>query len=211
MQVRPASPTSYSFNLGDIRDGDRRVFLVELRPNEFREGATNRADVILTFDSPATGAREQHILHSQAIFTKDAATVQSSEDARAAGHTGFAGVMIHRSILDAMETAEEALKGLDIERFRQAKGLFDRVYVEARQHAIDERDQQLLNYAFLLKYFTAELETASQSGLMHDHSEAPARPVQPAARGRISRKVDYRRYLMGHHRGQPKSSLPDHP
>ncbi len=73
--------------------------------------------------------------------------------------------------------------------------------IEAWQYAIEERDQQLLNYTFLLEHYMAELETAGQSGLMHDHSEAPAKRVQPAPPGRIRKKVNYRRYLMGHRRG----------
>lgn len=91
--------------------------------------------------------------------------------------------------------------GLDIERFRQAKGISDRGYVEAPQYSIEEWDQQLLNYAFLLRHSMAELATASRSGLMHDHSEA---------RTRITDNVDYKRYLMGHHQGQPGASPPDH-
>ena len=95
--------------------------------------------------------------------------------------------------LDAMEKAEEAIQGLDTERFREARRLFERHYEDARRHALDTRDQQLLNQTYLLKHFMAELSAASESALMHGHQEA---------RRRIQKTIDYRRYLLEHHRGR---------
>ena len=102
------------------------------------------------------------------------------------------GVLAYANVLDAMEKAEEAIQGLDTERFREARALFDRFYEEARKHAIEARDQQLLNQTFLLKHFMSELAAAGDTRLMHDHREA---------RRRIQKEVEYRRYLMEHHRG----------
>ncbi|MCH7885844.1 MAG: hypothetical protein IIC01_11425, partial [Planctomycetes bacterium] len=62
-------------------------------------------------------------------------------------------------------------------------------------HAINERDQQLLNQTFLLKHFMAELAAIGDTRSMHDHRDA---------RKRIQKEVEYRRYLMEHHRSHPK-------
>ena len=139
-------------------------------------------DVTLTLDNPETGSREQQVFHPQAAFCTDAGQARRSEND---------SVMMYAGVLDAMEKAEEAIQGLDIERFQEARRLFDRLYEEARRHAIQTRDQQLLNHTFLLKHFMAELSAVSDTGLMHDHREA---------RRRIKKEVEYRRYLMEHHR-----------
>ena len=121
-------------------------------------------------------------LAQEAAFSEDAKSVRNSQNK---------SVVMYAGLLDAMEKAEEALQGLDVERFRQVRRLFDRLYEDARRQAIDTRDQQVLNQAFLLKHFMAELATASEHGLMHGHGEA---------RRRIKKNVDYRRYLLEHHR-----------
>ena len=176
------SVSSYSLDLGDIRDGEQSVFLMETAPETFNPGATVGVDVTFTFDNPETGTRQEHVLHSESTFTEDAKKVRHSENK---------SVTTYASVLDAMEKAEEAIQGLDIEGFQEARRLFDRLYEDARRYAIDTRDQQLLNHTFLLKHFMAELSAVSDTGLMHDHREA---------RRRIKKEVDYRRYLMEHHR-----------
>lgn len=176
------SVSSYSFDLGDIRDGEQSVFLMETAPETFNPGATVGVDVTFTFDNPESGTRQEHVLHSEATFT---------EDAKKARHSENKSVTTYASVLDALEKAEEAIQGLDIERFHEARRLFDRLYKDARRHAIDTRDQQLLNHTFLLKHFMAELSAISDTGLMHEHREA---------RRRIQKEIEYRRYLMEHHR-----------
>lgn len=178
--------SSYPIALGDLRDGDQSVFLVEIAPEMFEVGAAVGMDVTLTLDNPETGVRQQARLHPDASFSKDQKRIRLSADD---------GVLAYANVLDAMEQAEEAVQGLDIERFREAGVLFDRFYEDARRLAIEARDQQLLNQTFLLKHFMTELTVASETGLMHGHREA---------RKRIQKEVEYRRYLMGHHRSSPE-------
>ena len=123
-------------------------------------------------------------LHPESTFSRNERRVQLSAND---------GVLAYANVLNAMEQAEEAIQGLDIERFQEARNRFDTLYEAARKHAIETRDQQLLNQTFLLKHFMAELSAASESALMHDHR---------AARERIKKDVNYRRYLMEHHRGR---------
>ena len=175
--------SSYLVELGDIRDGEHSTFLMEISPSAFQAGATVGVDVTLTLDNPETGSREQQVFHPQAAFSTDAGQARRSENDR---------VMMYAGVLDAMEKAEEAIQGLDIERFRETKRIFERLYEDVHRHALETRDQQLLNQTFLLKHFMAELSAASESALMHDHR---------AARKRIKKDVNYRRYLLEHHRG----------
>ena len=176
--------SSYPIALGDLRDGDQSVFLVEIAPEMFEPGAAVGVDVTLTLDNPETGMREQGRLHPDASFSNNKRRIQLSANS---------GVLAYANVLGAMEQAEEAVQGLDIERFREVSALFDRFYEDARKHAIEARDQQLLNQTFLLKHFMTELAAASEAGLMHDHREA---------RRRLQKEVEYRRYLMDHHRGR---------
>ncbi|MFQ5494664.1 MAG: VWA domain-containing protein [Phycisphaerae bacterium] len=175
---------AYRVALGDLRDGDQTVLLVEIAPDTFKPDATVGVDVTLTLDNPATGSREQHRLRAEAAFSGDKKRIRGSADD---------SVLAYANVLDAMEKAEEAIQSLDTERFREARALFDRFYEKAHKHAIKARDQQLLNQTFLLKHFMAELAVAADSRLMHDHGEA---------RRRIQKEVEYRRYLMEHHRGR---------
>ncbi len=172
----------YSFRLGDIREGERGVFLLEIAPHNFESDAAIGVDVTLVADNPETGEREQRVLHSEATFSPDAEHVRRTENQ---------SVVMYAGVLDALEKAEEAIQGLDIERFRQARTRFDRLHKNAREAALETRDQQLLNQTFLLKHFMAELSAASESGLMHSHEDAARH---------LKKEVDYRRYLLQHHR-----------
>ena len=178
--------STYPITLGDLRDGDRSVFLVEIAPDTFQPNTSVNVDVTLTLDDPETGSRIQRRLHPESTYSRNEKRVRLSAND---------GVLAYANVLDAMEQAEEAIQGLDIERFREAHTLFDRVYEKARQHAIQGRDQQLLNQTFLLRHFMAELAAISETRLMHDHKEA---------RKRIHKEVEYRRYLMEHHRSHPE-------
>ena len=173
---------SYALDLGDVRAGEHSSFLMEITPVTHKEGASAGVDVKLTLDNPETGVRELHVLHAEAIFSKDDRDVRRSENR---------SVVLHAAVLEATETAEEAILALDSERFDQARKLFDELYEQARRHAFDTRDQQLLNQAFLLKHFMSELAAVGESGALHDHD---------AARERLKKDIKYRRYLLEHHR-----------
>ncbi|NOX59146.1 MAG: hypothetical protein GXP29_09860, partial [Planctomycetes bacterium] len=123
--------------------------------------------------------RERHTARSSATFSKRSNQVRNSKND---------GVLIYANILDAMEKAEEAIQGMDIARFREARSLFDRFYDTAHQYAIKSRDQQLLNQTFLLRHFMAELATTGDRAMIHGHEEA---------RAQLKKDADYRRYFAG--------------
>ncbi len=173
---------SYSLELGDVRDGESSVVLVELEHRSDIGGEPIGADITLTWDDPSDGTRKHQVLHKQAQYTSD-----SKEAERSANKS----VVMYAKVLGAMEKAQEGLQGLDKERFNEARRFFDRSYTEARQYAISSRDQQLLNQTYLLDHFMEELVAASEGTGLHDHEEA---------KKGIKKEIDYRWYLLEHHR-----------
>ena len=173
---------SYSFRLGDLRDGEQGVFMLEVAPGDFDASGSVKVEAVLTMDNPNTAVRVRSTVHGEAAYSKDATRVRSSRNQ---------SVLVYAGLLDAMEKAEEAIQDLDIERFQQARNMFDGRYEDARRHAVESRDQQLLNQAFLLRHFMAELSAVGESNLLHDHR---------AARDQLKKDADYRRYLLQHHR-----------
>ncbi len=156
--------------------------MLEVAPGDFDASGSVDVQTVLTMDNPNTAVRVRRTVHSKAAYSKDATRVRSG---------GNESVLVYAGLLDAMEKAEEAIQGLDIERFQQARNMFDGRYEDARRHAVESRDQQLLNQAFLLRHFMAELSAVGESDLLHDHR---------AARDQLKKDADYRRYLLQHHR-----------
>ncbi|GMU23834.1 MAG: hypothetical protein AMXMBFR13_39120 [Phycisphaerae bacterium] len=175
---------SYSFNLGDMRQGERSMLMLDITPERRDLGATAGALIRLTADDPKSGTRLAREIAMEAAYAADAGQVEGSRNET---------VTLCAGVRDALEKSEEALLGLDAERFHKTAELFDRLYERARRHALETRDQELLNQAFLLKHFMGQLSAAREAGLLHTHSEARAR----------LKDIHYRRYLLEHHRDRP--------
>ena len=178
--VEPSS--SFKFDLGDVREGDRSVLLLKLAPRDFVVGEVARIECTLSFDRTDTGERQRRVVRMEAVMLDDESLVRQSADQ---------GVVLYTDIIDAVSTAEQAVLGLDEDSFRDAARLFEQHYEAARRFAIDTRDQQLLNQTFMLKHFMTELAVASETGLVHGHE---------GARRQLTRELEYQRYLRTHHR-----------
>lgn len=177
------APTcSYTFDLGDFREGERGVLLVYLEPRDFVTGTVATIDCTLSFDRADLAVRERHSSRLEAVMTHDANLVRNRADRT---------VVLYATILDASERAEDAVLGFDEEGYHEAVDLFRKYYELTRQHAREIRDQQLLNQTFLLNHFMAELSEAAEHGFMHGHADA---------KRRLSKEVEFRRYLRSHHR-----------
>ena len=170
---------SYTLAVGDLRATESGFLLAELEPPGSGAGQNVQVDVRAVFDDPQAGGRVGRVVR-----------VRSPGDG-ALGEDQ--SVTLVAAILDALERADAALRGLDAERFGQAKVLFERLHEQAREQAIRTRDQQLLNQAFVLKHFMAELAAAEREGLFHGHREA---------RDKLTKESHYLRYLLTHHRPQ---------
>lgn len=170
---------TYKLSVGDLRMTESGFLLAELEPSGAGGVDRMEVDVRLVYDDPQAGSRVGRVVRVRA---PDDGTL--SEDQ---------GVILVAAILDALERADTALRGLDAERFGQARVLFGRLHERAREYAIRSRDQQLLNQAFVLKHFIVELAAAEREGLFHGHR---------AARDKLTKESHYLRYLLTHHRAQ---------
>ena len=177
------APTrSYTFDLGDFREGEHGVLVVYLEPRDFVTGAVAAIDCTLSFDRTDLAVRERYGSMLEAVMIDNRNLVRERADQT---------VVLYATILDASERAEDAVLGLDEEGYRKAADLFRRYYELTRRHARETRDQQLLNQAFLLNHFMAELSEAAEAGFMHDHADA---------KRHLTKEVEFRRYMRTHHR-----------
>jgi len=171
---------AYKFAIGDLRATESGLLLAELQRSGLGSVERMEVGVRLVFDDPQVGGRISRMVR---LRPPDEGALD--EDLR---------VTLVAAILDGLERAEAALQGLDMERFGQAKVLFAGLHERARDYAIRTRDQQLLNQAFALKHFMAELAVAEREGLLHGHR---------VARDKLAKESHYLRYLLTHHRPQP--------
>lgn len=175
-QLREEASASSVINIGDLRATESGFFLGEVRPARAGGGAATRVDVQLVYDDPRTAKRINRAI-GVSLKPGDGAEDRS--------------VALLASILDAVESAEAAVQGLDIERHERAQASFDKLYQRAREQAVRTRDQELLSQTFVLKHFMGELAAAEQAGLLHGHREAQEQ---------LKKESHYLRYLLMHHR-----------
>jgi len=168
---------TYRLAVGDLRVTESGVPLAALVPSSIGDVNQIEVDARLIFDDPQAAKRV-----NQAVRVSVQGDVPLGEDQ---------SVTLMAAILDALERADAVGRGLDMERFVQAKALFVRLHERAREHAIRTRDQQLLNQAFVLKHVMAELAAAEREGLLHGHRDA---------RDKLTKESHYLCYLLAHHR-----------
>lgn len=175
-QLLDEPTSSYKLVIGDVRATERGFVLVEFNP--LRSDSALQADVRLVYDDPNAGARVSRVASVRP------SVIDQPEDP---------SIAILAAVLNAVEEAEIAAQGLDIERYRRATASFERLYNLAREFAIRNRDQELLNQTFVLKHFMAELVAAETEGLLHGHRDAQEK---------LKKESHYLRYLLNHHRPQ---------
>jgi Ca-activated chloride channel homolog len=186
-QVWDSPPVaSHQINIGNLRAGERGLVLLALKPANYQPDARLRVTGKLTFDDPQAGERIVRTTSAQVRFAPDAsATAEANEE-----------VQIYGGLLGALEAATEGGEGYDRKRYQQALTGFAQWYGRARDFARSTRNQDLLNYTFLLKHLLQEMEAAEAQGRMHEHAEA---------REKLQKESDYQRYLLLHHR-EPRAT-----
>jgi Ca-activated chloride channel homolog len=172
--------TSFTFDLGDLREGDHGILLLELARKDFSLGQTAQIETTFTLDPTDTGQRVQRVVSLEATMTNDQAQATASANQ---------SVVYYAEIIDAVTKAEDAILGLDDKRYQESATRFEQMYDRVRQFAIETRDQQLLNQMFIFKHLMTEL--AETGAAVHGHDDA---------REQLKREVEYQRYLRTHHR-----------
>lgn len=167
--VLPGTPSPRSFQLGNLRAGERGLLVAELAPGE--PGTAVELKARLTFDDVAAGRR-------------------GSIEVRARSEPGAErpDVTLYGEVLEALDRAIEAVEGEDQARAAAARADYARVYERARAYAIETHDQELLNQTFLLKHFIGELDESESEGRLHEHDQAA-----------FTKEAEYQRYLLLHH------------
>ena len=99
-------------------------------------------------------------------------------------------VVLCGAVMDAMDLAMMALRSFDLDRYTKARASFDEWHERVRQYALTNRDQDLLNEAFLLKHFMEELQAIRGPG---------APPLLSDARSQLEKQIDYQKYQLLHH------------
>ena len=172
--------TTFTFDLGDLREGDHGILLLELERRDFSTGKTAQIETIFTLDPTDTGQRVQGVVSLKAPMINDQARARASANQ---------SVVYYAQVIEAVTKAEDAILGLDNRRYQDAARRFEQMYDQARKFAIDTRDQQLLNQMFIFKHLMTELAQASSA--VHGHDDA---------RQQLKKEVEYQRYLRTHHR-----------
>lgn len=178
-QLPIAPANTQQLPLGDLRATEHGFALVQLDPAAFTFGTTVQARVSFEFADPLTGeARTREI------------RLRSSYAAKASRDQASAASML-ADVLATLETADSAARGLDLDRYREAKTFFETLRKRAHDHAVRHRDQELLNQVFVLAHLMEELDVAHAQGLLHGHEQA---------RAQLMNERDYLLYLLSHHR-----------
>lgn len=185
-QVWERAVSSHQINIGNLRAGERGIVMLALKPANYQPDTAVRVTAKLTFDDPQAGERVTRAASAQAEFAP-ADNVQKAEVNEE--------VQIYGGLLGALEAATEGGEGFDRPRYQQALMGFAQWYGLAREFARNTRNQDLLNYTFLLKHLLQEMEAAEAQGRMHEHAEA---------REKLKKETDYQRYLLFHHRETEK-------
>ena len=167
--------------LGDLRATEHGVALIQLEPAAFAFGTTVQTRVSFEFADPLTGEKQSREIRLRSSYASEA---RSSRDQASA-------LSMLADVLATLEIADSASRGLDLDRYREAKTSFASLRVRAHGYAMEHRDQELLNQVFVLGHFMDELDAAYAQGLLHGHQQA---------RARLPNERDYLLYLLSHHR-----------
>ena len=180
----PAPPIqTHIVPLGALRAADRGFVLAQLEPAAYAFGTTVEGRVSLDFTDPLTGRSQSQEVRLQSSYAAGA------QGASRGGEPSSPSTLA--DVLAALETADSAARGLDLDAYRQFKASFELLYGRAHEYAVRNRDQELLNQVFVLGHLMEELDAANKEGLLHGHEQA---------RAQLPNERDYLLYLLTHHR-----------
>lgn len=177
---RQASP-SFQLPIGNLRVGERGSVMLAISPSDFQPGVALEVAAKLTYDATETGERIVRTATARAEFAAAASgmKVVANEE-----------VVLCGAVMDAMDLAMAALRSFDLDRYTKARASFDEWHERVRQYALANRDQDLLNEAFLLKHFMEQLQAIRGPG---------APPLLSGTRSQLEKQIDYQNYQLLHH------------
>jgi Ca-activated chloride channel family protein len=167
--------------IGNLRAGEHGSVMVALKPSDFQPGAVLEVTAKLTFDAPETSERIVRTAVAQMVAAAGPSELRAGENEE---------VTLCGAVMDAMDSAMNALQSFDSDRYTNARASFDQWHGRVRQFAIDHRNQDLLNEAFLLKHFMEELDAIRGPKVAAYSTDT---------RARIEKQNDYQGYQLLHH------------
>lgn len=180
-QPSPQDAPSQQFQIGNLRAGERGFVMVALKPADFKPGAALEVTAKLTYDVPETSERVVRTTTARSVFAATGSDVRVEENE---------AVVLCGAAMDALDLAATALQGFDLDRYQKARTSFDQWHGRIRQYALANRNQDLLNEAFLLKHFMEELQAIRGPG-------APA--LLSDTKNQLEKQSDYQSYQLLHH------------
>ena len=180
-QLPIAPANTQKLPLGDLRATDYGFALVQLEPAAYAFGTTVQARISLEFADPLTGEAQSREIRLRSSYASEARNSQDQTSAPS----------MLAEVLAALEMADSASRGLDLDRYRELKASFQTLRERAHDYAVGHRDQELLNQVFVLAHLVEELDAAYAQGLLHGHEQA---------RAKLPNERDYLLYLLTHHR-----------
>lgn len=177
----PLKPGKLELPLGDLASGEERVLLVKLHCTT-RGTATGAMELTakLTYDDLAAAHRE--------VSTQSVAIQRTATSTRVALKPN--PVLAYAQLVEAVDKIGIAVHSMDRKLAAQVLDIRRRQYPALKQIALDTRDQDFYNKAFMFEHFARELQNLIDRGALHEHS---------AARAELQKELHYRRYLMDHH------------
>ena len=98
--------------------------------------------------------------------------------------------MAYSRLVDAVDKVALAVQSMDHKMAAEVRDLQRRMYPIWKQVALDSRDQEFYNKAYMFEHYARELQELVKHGALHEHSEA---------RAQLQKELHYRRYMMQHH------------
>lgn len=177
----PITPGHLEIPLGDLPSGQEQVILIKLRANAIPSTAIE-LPLTMTYDDIAAGERVEE---KQAVLIQASSTGSSVDDKNP--------VIAYARVVESIDKIALAVRSMDRRLAAEVLDIQTRKYPKWKQLAIDSRDQEFYNKAFMFEHYARELQHLIDSGALHEHSEV---------RAQLQKELHYRRYLM-HHHGHP--------
>ncbi len=179
----PLKPEKLEVPLGDMASGEERVLLLKLRKNFSNSDGPIELPCLLTYDDITDAHRVQD----------DQTLVVQRDEAGATVVRKPSPLLAYAELVEAVDKIGMAVQGMDRKLAAEVLDIRRNKYAALKQVAIDSRDQEFYNKAFMFEHFARELQELVDSGALHEHS---------TDRARLQKDLHYRRYLMQHHRHQ---------
>lgn len=177
----PFAPGKLELPLGDFASGEERVLLARFR-------VTNGALATGPISMPVTMTYDEVAQADRMRGTETVAIERAREGATIAGKPS--PVLAYARLVEAVDKIALAVAGMDRRLAGEVQQIRQQEFPELRQVALDSRDQDFVNKAFMFEHYARELQGLIDQGALHEHSRQ---------RAELQKEFHYRRYLNDHH------------